>query len=96
MVTTIVLNQNDISKGGKVIQVSCMIVGRMKKVAPASYKQVYCDDGTCRSPNNAEGLLRWKVEDYFARLELTDSREGSDNVPALEEMVVNKFNEGGE
>ena len=72
-----------------------MIVGRMKKVAPASYKQVYCDDGTCRSPNNAEDLLRWKVEDYFARLELTDSREGSDNVPALEEMVVNKFNEGG-
>ena len=110
VVTAFVLNDNDICKGGKAIPIACVRVGRMKKAARDSYKRVYKEDGSYTYPKNAEGLLRRKGEEYFAGVELTGSKEGTEKdpkmsllkvyqdtiVPALEEKVVGRLNEGGE
>ena len=41
VVTAFVLNENDISKGGKAIPIACLRMGHMKKRAKDFYKRVY-------------------------------------------------------
>ena len=109
VVTAFVLNENDITKGGRAIPVSCIRVGRMVKAKKDSYRRIYKSNGKFHYPKVAENLLRKKGEEYFQAVELTGSSEGTEKrpkmsllkqyeniiVPDLEEKMVKRFSEGG-
>ena len=110
VVTAFVLNNNDVAGGGTAIPIACVRVGQMKKAEKDSYKRVYRDDGTYHYPCILENRLQKKGEMYFSNVELTGSNEGTDNSPkvsllkvyedeiihAIEEKVVQRYNENGE
>jgi hypothetical protein len=56
--TAFVLDNNDITRGGKAVPVACVRVGRMVTASKDSYKQVYRDDGSFHYPKIPANLLR--------------------------------------
>ena len=100
---------NDICKGGKVIPIALVRVGKMVKATQDSYKRVYKPDGRYWYPKIPANILRKKGEMYFKSCELTGTNEGTEKkpkisllkvyqdiiIPAIEEKIVRKYNEGG-
>ena len=79
--TVFVLNDNDIARGGEVIPVACVRVGRMLKAKKDTYKRVYRENNTYHYPKIAENKLRTKGGLYFQGVELTGSSEGTKKNP---------------
>lgn len=73
--TAFVLNNNDITAGGKAIPISCVRVGSMAAAKKSTYKRVYTEDGNIRYPKIAENILRHEGQMYFKSVELTGSSE---------------------
>ena len=107
--TAFVLNNNDITAGGKAIPIACVRVGKKVKATKDSFKRVYKEDGSFHYPKILSNQLRRKDEMYFTSIELTGSSEGTSEepkvsllkqyqdiiIPAIEEKVVERFNEEG-
>ena len=74
VVTAFVLNENDITRGGKAIPIACVRVGRKVKATKDSYKRVYRDDGSFHYPNIASNLLQKKVKCTSNRWNLPEAR----------------------
>ena len=55
--TAFVLNNNDITAGGKAVPISCVRVGRMAPAKKSTYERVYTEDGNIRYPKIAENIL---------------------------------------
>lgn len=105
VVTAYVLEDNDITKGGKAVPISLIRVGKMLPAQKDSYKRVY-ENGRATYPKTPENQLRKKGELYFTNLELTGCSEGTEEkpkfsllkayldeiIPALEEKIVMRFN----
>ena len=80
VVTTFVLNDNDIEKGGTAIPICCVRVGKMVKASRDSYSRVYNDGGSSFTyPKVQENLLREKGTESFKEVELTGKSIGTDN-----------------
>ena len=75
--TAYVLNDNDITRGGTAIPVSCVRVGKYVKAKKNSYKRVYRDNGTYHYPKIDENILRKEGEDYFETFDLVGASEGT-------------------
>ena len=100
---------NDIRKGGTVVPIAMIRVGKMIKAKKDSYKRVYREDGTYHYPKCPQNLLCKAGNYYFEGLELTGSNEGTDKnpkisllklyreqiIPAIERKIVDAFSENG-
>ena len=109
VVTAFVPYNNDFTKGGRVIPIACIRVGKMVEAEKDAYKRVYKEDGTYHYPPIPENLIRRRGEEYFKSLDITGSNEGTaknpkcsllklykeEIIPALEEKVVDALNENG-
>ena len=110
-VTAFVLtNNNDIRQGGTAVPISMIRVGSMVKAAKDSYKRVYRPNGSYHYPKVNSNRLRKKGEMYFKSMELNGSSEGTQKcpkvsllkeykekiIPAIEQKVVERFNNGGQ
>ena len=110
-VTAFVLNNgNDIRQGGIAVPIAMIRVGAMVAAKKDTFKRVYRPDGTFHYPKIESNRLRKKGEMYFKGMELTGSSEGTEKkpkisllneyktkiIPAIEEKVVARFNNGGE
>ena len=105
VVTAYVLNNNDITAGGKAIPISCIRVGEMVPAIKDSYKRVYRTDGSFWYPPIPENILRKKGEEYFKPMELNGSNTGTrkkpkvsllqkyidEIIPDIERKVVERF-----
>jgi len=110
VVTAFVPTDNDFTKGGTVVPVACVRVGKMVKAKRDSFKRVYALDGTWKNPPIPENKLQSKGDIRFKSFELTGSNEGTQKkpkisllkmyqdtiIPALEEKVVNRFSNNGQ
>ena len=54
----VLVNGNDITKGGKAIPIACARVGKMSEAKVDSYKKIYKEDGTYRYPKIAANLIQ--------------------------------------
>ena len=110
IVVAFVLNDNDIEKGGTAIPICCGRVDKMVKASRDSYSRVYNYSGSSFTyPKVQENLLREKGTEYFKGVELTGSNIGTEKdpeislldvtknkiIPAIEEKVVTRYNDGG-
>ena len=110
VVTAYILrDQNDITRGGTAVPISCVRVGKMVRAKKNSYKRVYAPDGSYSYPKIDSNLLRKKGEMYLKNCELTGSSEGTEQhpkvsllsvykeqiIPDLEEKIVNRLSMGG-
>jgi len=105
VVTAYVLNNNDITGGGKAIPISCIRVGEMLPAQKNTYKRVYKNDGSYHYPPIAENLLRKRGQEYFKPMELNGSTTGTSKnpkvsllqkyideiIPDIEQKIVDRF-----
>ena len=105
VVTAYVINNNDITAGGKAVPISCIRVGKMVKASKNSYKRVYKTDGSYHYPQIPENIKRRKGEEYFKPMELNGSNTGTpkkpkisllqkyidDIIPNIETKIVERF-----
>ena len=101
-------NDNDITKGGVVVPVSCIRVGKMMKAQRDSWKKVYDENGN-RLKTDAN-ISRRRGDEYFKPMEITGSSEGTANkpkfslwkayknyiIPDLEKKVIRRFSNNGQ
>ena len=81
---------NDITKGGKAVPISCYRCVKMVKQSKDSYKRVYKDDGSFHYPKIPENLLNKKGHWYSQNVELTGCSEGTAKEPKLSLLQVYK------
>ena len=81
---------NDITKGGKAIPISCYRCVKMVKQSKDSYKRVYKDDGSFHYPKIPENILNKKGHWYSRNVELTGCSEGTAKEPKLSLLQVYK------
>eukprot|EP00957_Ditylum_brightwellii_P027242 2059818-Ditylum_brightwellii.AAC.1 len=68
-----VLDQNNWTKGGKVVPISLTRVGKKIMAKKNSCKKIYRNDNIYHYPQIPENLLGEKGKDYFTNLKLTGS-----------------------
>ena len=105
VVTAFVPNENDMTKGGKAIPISCIRCGELKTIEKTTYKRVYRDNGTYHYPHIPGNESKWEGTPHFKNYDLTGDSEGTTKdpkcsllkiyreqiIPALEEKIVKKF-----
>ena len=109
VVTACVLNDNDITKGGTAIRVSCVRVGKNVPAKKTSYKRVCKPDGSYHYPKVTNNVICKKGNMYFKSFELKGSSEDTTrkpkisllklyqehNIPDLERKVVTQYSNNG-
>ena len=81
VVTAYILNDNDITKGGTAVPVSCVRVGKYTEATKNSYKRVYREDGSYHYPKIDANILRKTGQEYFQTYNLTGASEGTAKKP---------------
>ena len=88
VVTAFAPHDNDFTKGGIVIPVACVRVGKEVEAKKDSFKRVYREDGTWHHPQIPANRLRKKYDKYFKSLEITGSSEGTEKNPKCSSNLV--------
>ena len=109
VVTAFVPNDNDMTKGGKAIPISCIRCGEVRTAKENTYKRVYKKNGKFHYPKIEGNEKMLKGEQYFKPFELTGAKEGTKKdpkcsllkmyqeqiIPDIEKKIVERFSNNG-